>query len=587
MKRKVLGKMLSGIFAVLMLFTCIPNTSQAKWDVKRSEVDYKVELNNASAVFLYNKETIGSEVGTEYYMTYTVEKSDIKEFGQQGIIGTTKPKMYSYSTDKNGDGGLYKYIPGKNLMLVEGRTYFLKFVITKDGYDYRIGWAEGDKSTYFELPSKTGEVKTGLKHFGIFLADKGMNVTLTKVRLYDKKGNDLVLATTGSTLTTSIGRDIVYPKDTEVTHKYDISIKEGSNVAISNLKVPTSNVVYMEYKVKESKDTHIWHSGCILGNTPKVEFPYQDGFMYSSYNRKESVPEHDAGALWVEGAEYFIRFEKKDKELEVIVQRTLNGKNTFINLTDKLGIYDKEAKFFSIWGGQKPYPVNLELVDFKCYDSNKNSLGVQVNDFNLEATQITHKGDLEDYSGCEAMYFNKEDESFFALYDNKSLKYAQGDNKKEGTYEVRDGILSITMDDATEKYEYFYQYFKNEEKEYRRLKEYRIKFETGEGSPVEDQMVNAESGYRAMKPTQPTLKGNKFQGWYTIEGEEFDFDKLIHESVTVYAKWEKAEYTVIDTIKDYTPYILSGAGMLIIVASAVIGGVMLRRRNKHEANKKN
>ena len=127
-------------------------------------------------------------------------------------------------------------------MLVEGRTYFLKFVITKDGFDYRIGWAEGDKSTYFELPSKAGEVKTGLKHFGIFLADTGMNVTLTKVRLYDKKGNDLGLATTGSGQTTSIGRDIVYPKDSGF-----VSLEPTKSVSDSlKIKVKKGDFIYFK-----------------------------------------------------------------------------------------------------------------------------------------------------------------------------------------------------------------------------------------------------------------------------------------------------------------------------------------------------
>jgi hypothetical protein len=73
------------------------------------------------------------------------------------------------------------------------------------------------------------------------------------------------------------------------------------------------------------------------------------------------------------------------------------------------GTYDKELKYFSIWfGGSKEMLVNAVLEDFKCYDSNKNNLGIQSN---KKEVTITHYGELEDYAGCEAMYYAKEDNS--------------------------------------------------------------------------------------------------------------------------------------------------------------------------------
>lgn len=571
------------MLASIMLVMCLENTSLAKWDVKHSGVDYKLEMNNAQDIFLYNKTSMGSKVGTEYYLTYTVEKANVKEYRQQGIIGTTEPKNYPYVSDDKGGGGIYNY-ETENKLLIVGNTYFLKFTVTEDGYKYRVAWASGGDSAYIKFLKQAGEVKTNLGYFGVFFADSGMDVTLSRIRFYDKQGNDLGAAVAGKPETISIGREEPYAKDTKVPHTYTVSIQDGQCVAISNRIVPMTDTLYMEYKVKSSAGTHIWQTGVILSNTPQNKYPYLDGQML--YNAYEYDPEKvGAGPLFVEGGEYLLKFDKLDDKYEVTVQCTLNGKTTYTSFAAKAGNYNKNAGFYSLWAGDgAKFPVNLELEDFKCYDANKNNLGVQCNSTNCV---ITHYGELEDYAGCEAIYFNDADNSLYALYKDKTTKYTVNDKTENGTYSVKDNVMTVQLAEREETYDYMYQYFKDEEGEtYRRLHEYKLTFEVGKGTPIDGQIINAENGYRALRPVEPTLEGNTFEGWYTAEGEEYNFDSIVSESITLYAKWSDTEYTASEISTPMTPYILVAVGTVCILMAVAIGIMIVKgKKNEHKKEK--
>ncbi|MCH5249861.1 MAG: InlB B-repeat-containing protein, partial [Lachnospiraceae bacterium] len=77
--------------------------------------------------------------------------------------------------------------------------------------------------------------------------------------------------------------------------------------------------------------------------------------------------------------------------------------------------------------------------------------------------------------------------------------------------------------------------------------EYLVEFETDGGSTVDSQIV--KKGEKVSKPTDPTKEGNTFIGWYTdrecTAGNEYDFENnTVTEDTTLYAKWEKAKYSV-------------------------------------------
>ena len=125
MKMQHVAKLFSACIALVMLVTCWSQTAVAaeKWDVKRGEVNYDVELKGATDLFIGNKKSVGTKVGTEYYMTYAVGSIDAKEFRQNGLVGTSAPlDGYPYVTTEDGRGGLYKY-EWKNQLL---KSFFQK-----------------------------------------------------------------------------------------------------------------------------------------------------------------------------------------------------------------------------------------------------------------------------------------------------------------------------------------------------------------------------------------------------------------------------------------------------------------------------
>ena len=579
MKKELIKRVVSGVLACMLLAVTSSGTALAKWDVTPSKVNYYVELNDASDVFIANKESIGTKVGTEYYMTYTVESIEVTEHRQQGIIGTNLPKQqYPYVADGKGGGGLLNYSV-TNKLLVEGNTYFLKFKITEDGYEYRVAWAEGDKSKYIEFDRAYGKVTTDLGYFGLWLGSGGMTGKLTKVRFYDNKGNDL--GAVSYSKNASVGREVPFQKDTQVQHTYTITMKDAQNVALSNRKVPTTEKVFMEYTVKSS-DTKLYQTGTILSDAPKSGYPYLNGYMqFNAYS--SDIEKMTDGPLLQEGADYLIIFEKKQELYDVTVQQTLNGKTNYHTFSMTYGQYDKELTYWSLWfavAGEGR--INAVLENFKCYDSNKNNLGVQ---YNSAGISIVHFGELEDYAGCEAVYCNEDDQSLYALYEDKTLKFTADKHTKDGTYRIEEDVLTIDVNGEKKDYDYLYQYFKDEnDVTYHRLHSYKVAFETGTDEQIETQIINAENGYMALRPNEPTMEDNKFEGWYTATGEKFDFDQIVTESITLYAKWNEVEYTDV-LVKNNTPLVAIGIGVLVLGLAIVCSGMIIVRGKKNDSGK--
>jgi len=583
MKKQLVKRGMSCMLATIVFATCFVTPVFAKQKVKVSDTNYTVEMDGATNFYLYNKETIGSEVGTEYYLTYTVESVEAEEFFQQGLLGSNNPTaMWPFLKSEQG-GGLLK-LTYENKLLVEGNTYFYKFVITKDGYNYEVGYANDKtgKNNYIDFEIEHGEVKTGLDHFGIWFADIGLKGRLIKVRCYDKYGNDLGVKVTSNAGAT-VGRETPFPKDTKVDHHYTLTLDNANNIAISNRRKPTGDKVYIEYKVESSKSL-VWQNGIVLGNEPIALYPYLNGMMqYDFYEYDPSKV--DDGPLLVEGAEYLMIFEKKQDYLDITIQRTLNGKVTYIEFPHTNGTYQNEGEFYSIWFGDGPqFPVNAVLKDFKFYDSNKNNLGVQTN----VSCSIEHFGELEDYAGCESIYYCKGNDSLYALYADQTLKYTAGKHTDNGMYHIESDVMTATVDSKQKEYDYLFQYFTDADKNrYERLQSVKVIFETGEGTDIETQTLNADNGYMPMRPNDPTCEGNTFAGWYTIDGEEYQFDTIATESLTLYAKWDETNWAdgSVFVLAPYMPYIATSVSVLIL-AGAVIGGVFTIKRGKKDGESK-
>ena len=68
-----------------------------------------------------------------------------------------------------------------------------------------------------------------------------------------------------------------------------------------------------------------------------------------------------------------------------------------------------------------------------------------------------------------------------------------------------------------------------------------VTFDANGGSTVESQNVHV--GTRAEEPADPTREGYEFDGWYTSDGEYWDFDEYtVHGNITLIAKWTEPSH---------------------------------------------
>ena len=74
--------------------------------------------------------------------------------------------------------------------------------------------------------------------------------------------------------------------------------------------------------------------------------------------------------------------------------------------------------------------------------------------------------------------------------------------------------------------------------------EYEVTFDSNGGSAVAG-IDDAKEGHTITKPaTDPTKEGYFFQGWYTVEGNKWDFSKdVVTSDTTLYAHWAQFEVT--------------------------------------------
>jgi len=153
----------------------------------------------------------------------------------------------------------------------------------------------------------------------------------------------------------------------------------------------------------------------------------------------------------------------------------------------------------------------------------------------------------------------------------------------------------IKKDNQKEKFDYLYQCITDSDgKKYNRLSTYKVSFVTGTEEKIEMQTLNAVTGYTVQRPDEPVMKDCTFKGWCTADGKEFDFDAIVTESKTLYAKWSDnagIEYLAtsdgeLQVQRDYTPYIVIG-GCIVLALVAVAGSaLMIRGGMRYGSNKK-
>ena len=116
-------------FIMLSCMVCAIGAGTLQTDaVTISNQEYEVYFTGRHSSFLCNKQTAGNAVGTEYFLTYTVE-SATSSGSQNGFLGTSAPETQFPYTEGN---GLLYYQQRKSdsetpELLMEGYTYFFTY----------------------------------------------------------------------------------------------------------------------------------------------------------------------------------------------------------------------------------------------------------------------------------------------------------------------------------------------------------------------------------------------------------------------------------------------------------------------------
>lgn len=588
--------------AMVIAITSIPCqkvTAANETKVSHGKVSYSISVNESYGCFIGNAEPVTVTPGKKYFLTYTVDSVASNTLLGMGLIVTKDnqaTEIYSEGT------GFMKYTDkdqNMDTMFEVGYTYLISYEMQEDGFHYKVAKAKGDHSEYVDLGDVgknviSKEIKDG-KYFGIFLngaenyqnQKRCMTAEFSRVYCYDEDGNDIpVTATRNAT--------VYRPKqmkEKSVAHYYEFSLQDATNVYISNRKETEESVLYLSYDVTNVAKQSVAMNGFVVCSSPAEVYPWSHGVLgYEDYAIGKSP-------LLKSGAHYLIRIEKKTDGVSASVKCTYNGKDEYFGWDAKqfLENYDSATlNYMGIFLGQgyESY-VSADFKNVRCYDVNGNNLGIQTNQPELK---IEHYGELEDYSMCEAVYYCKDNRTFFFLEDESTIgKMVSGSVTEWGTYSIDDNTrkLNIQLSGKEFSFDYKYTLFTDDEQnEYIRMKDNSVTFINGD--KIETQTATAENTYRVTKPENPVKKGNTFQAWCLGDGTEYDFDTVVTEATTLYAKWidgegneylEMSAQTQGNFLTGISPILISVVVSFVLVAvTAIMIVMMVRKGKRHENN---
>lgn len=592
MKKSFFKRIVPLLVAVILLVAALPLTASAAPTVQVSNIAYNVSIGGANA-YMCNLKPIEGNVGDTMYITYTVQSASFakNEDGtdkmsgqQQAVVGTDEPGiMWPYTS-----GGFmyYKNNDNNNLTKV-GCTYFMKFTVTENGFDYVVGCAEGENSVYKKLTLKAGDGTDKMKYFGLYLDGGSPSVKLTNVHIYDKSGKDLGIGGRNATGLRAYSKPVEKAKN--INHTYTVVADNAYDVYIRN-------------KIKNTTDKMFIEFTCVEHSVPEGEKDfYQTGIHLNSYDANMTVSQYrytnklkngqlatpERSDLLVPGASYILMLENtgvESKGWDVTIQRTVDGKTEWLKFGSMIGTPSAGNNGYSRlkFGESHLYRGSFKLTDLKIYDANYKHLGAVIT--GSGSVISSHEGELLSYESCDSLYYNKENKTFIAVYPDQTIDITKDGKTSSGTYSIADvtpAVMTAKVNGEELKYSFSRtRLIDSNEVVYKALGNYTLSFVTGTKTEISSQSFNSENGYKPTKPEDPKLKGDKFLGWVTADGKEFDFNTTVTESVTLYANWEKAgkaydKMSVAAESVDYTPQIAIGLAVLILVVAVVAAVIII------------
>lgn len=134
-------------------------------------------------------------------------------------------------------------------------------------------------------------------------------------------------------------------------------------------------------------------------------------------------------------------------------------------------------------------------------------------------------------------YYNIETGSMIQLKEGGVAEITENGQTRTASYEIPYVTeLKITEGETTQSYALTVGKFQQGESVWYKMQTFYVTFETQTDTAIETQVLK-DGNYKAAKPADPAREGYTFGGWYTSDGEEFDFNSIVYESVTLHAKW--------------------------------------------------
>lgn len=564
---------------VIIIAAALPFTAMAEPTVKVSEIEYNVNVGGANA-YLCNLKPIEGKVGDEMYITYTVKSAVFNKpnkNAQQAVVGTDQSGiMWPYE-----EGGLIYYKNGddENLLKV-GFTYFMKFVVTEDGFDFWIGRAKGDFSEVRRLVNKAGSGTDTMKYFGLYLDGGQPSVSLTNVHVYDKDGKDLGVGGRNASAVRVYDAPVAFAS--QINHTYDITVENGYDITIRNKMPNRTGKMFIEYTCADYSvpegQKGFYQTGIKL-NHYVTGANYQLRYTNKLTNGNLETPEQSD--LLVVGAKYLIMMENTEtdtKGWDVTIQRTFKGKTEWFKFQSQVGSAMSTNNGYSslLFGESHLYRGSFKLENLKIYDGNYKHLGAVVG--GSGSFTSTHTGEYISYAGCDTLYYCEANETFIAVYPDQTIDITKGEVTKSGTYTIEDsvpGVLTAKIGGEKQEFGFYHTYMTDADKnEYQALTNYKLSFVTGTSEEISEQSFSAELGYKPTKPEDPKLEGDEFLGWVTADGKDFDFNTIMTKSVTLYANWKNSGKTFKNTTVaepfNATPYV--AIGLSVFLVAGAVGG---------------
>ena len=389
-------------------------------------------------------------------------------------------------------------------------------------------------------------------------------------------------------------RDLIQFQPT-VTDRYTFSLNKAKQLCIYNKETTDTGVVYMEYEVGEVGEDTTYQAGVFSSSNPadKVKNGKEPRSSYLTNFKKQT-----GNPLFVPGAKYYACFVKRDDCFEYYIQRTVDNKTERVSIVTEYGKWSDEFDHFSLWLGEGTDSwLTGTVKNFKCYDLNGKDLGVEVaHNAYYTYESVYQTGQQKDYDICEGAYYclEKPELGLFVLGEDKTGYRQVGEEKTECTYLIQkngseSSTLFLAFPDVKQIFDYQYiQMTDDAGNTFEKLRNYKVTFVIGEETSVKT--IGVDQLYRIQEPKKPKADGAKFLGWYLGNDEKFDFDSVIHESITLYAKWDDGaeEVKEVDAPtkqevkKDFNvPMIIAITSSCVILSGSIVLGVWLLRRKKH------